>query len=80
MYRVSTAMEGEAGVDRDMKQSTSSVVMTVSVCSWPQAVKGDCSEKGNACSKNTAIYRVEAKGPGALVSRPCCDGCTHDRD
>jgi len=61
-----------------MKQSTSSVVMTMSVCSKPQAVKGGCSEKKNACSKNTTIYG-RSEGIRCLGQQPAVLWWLHTR-
>lgn len=59
---------GDAGVDRDVKQSTSSA-MTKSVCNGPQAVMDGRSSKSSACSKNSQNKHTEAqRGKWALPS------------
>ena len=57
---------GVDGVDRDVKQSTSST-MTMSVCNKPQADKERCNGDECACSKNMYIRSEGTQCIGQLA-------------
>ena len=65
MCRVSPGETSVAGVDRDMKQSTS-WTMTMSVCK-PRADKERCNGDECACSKNMYIRSEGTQCLGQLV-------------